>query len=322
MTTTLDRLIDELLARLAASFRLGAEVGGRPLGEALEAAIRAAAARAMPDWGTSGPITAVTREASGPLVFAYRPHLFPGMDEALRLGHQVQYWQLPRELPTGAPVEVATVLESYCHLSGDLFGWHEDDAGFTLWLIDMSGHGLRAGFAALVFKLLITEAACGLAPAALAAEVERRFLAARNPADRVPLYATGVVLRIGRDGTASYVSAGHPPVFVRRADGAITEAGPTCLPLALFDSCEAREKALELSAGDTALLYTDGLMEAGDSEGRPFGLGRITEILATGLGRPVDVTTRLYEAVAAHHDLDRLDDDVTFLALRRTAARG
>jgi len=322
MTTTLDRHVDELLARLAASFRLGAEVGGRPLGEALEAAIRAAAARPMPNWGTRGPRTVVAHESRGPLVFAYRPHLFPGMDEALRLGHQVQYWQLPRELPTGAPVEVATVLESYCHLSGDLFGWHEDDAGFTLWLIDMSGHGVRAGFAALVFKLLITEVAPGLAPAALAAEVERRFLAARNPTDRVPLYATGVVLRIARDGTARYVSAGHPPVLVRRADGTVAEAGPTCLPLALFDSCDAREKPLELTADDTALLYTDGLMEAGDSDGRPFGVGRITEILAAGLGRPVEVTSRLYEAVAAHHDLDRLDDDVTFLALRRTTARG
>jgi serine phosphatase RsbU (regulator of sigma subunit) len=317
MGTNRDRLVGDLLQRLAASFRLDLGVGGRPLGEVLEERIREAAARRLPRWGTQGARVRAVTEAHGPLSFVYRPHLFPGMDEALRLGHQVQYWQLPRELPAGAPVEVASVLESYCHLSGDLFGWQQDDGGLTLWLIDMSGHGVRAGFAAQVLKLLIADIGGGLSPAALAAEVEQRFSEARNPGDRAPLYATGVFVRFAVDGPVSYASAGHPPILVRRGDETIAEFGPTGYPLALVERCEVRERPLELAPSDTALLYTDGLMEAGDADGRPFGMSRIAQVLMGTPGRPAAIASRLYAAVAEHHDLDRLDDDVTFLIVRR-----
>ena len=317
MGTKRDQLVDDLMRRLAVSFRLDLAVGGRPLGEVLEERIREAAARRLPRWGTQGARVRAVVEAHGPFSFVYRPHLFPGMDEALRLGHQVQYWQLPRELPAGAPVEVASVLESYCHLSGDLFGWQQDDGGFTLWLIDMSGHGVRAGFAAQVLKLLVADVAGGLSPAALAAEVERRFLACRNPDDRVPLYATGVFVRVPADGPVSYASAGHPPILVRRGDETIAEFGPTGFPLALMERCEVRERPLGLTPSDTALLYTDGLMEAGDADDRPFGMTRIAQVLMDTPGRPAAIAARLYTAVAEHHELDRLDDDVTFLIVRR-----
>ncbi len=34
-------------------------------------------------------------------------------------------------------------------------------------------------------------------------------------------------------------------------------------------------------------------------------------------GRPAAIVSRLYAAVAEHHDLDRLDGDVTFMVVRQ-----
>ena len=42
--------------------------------------------------------------------FFYRPHLFPGMDPALHLGHIVQYNLLPRQMPLDSPVEAVAML--------------------------------------------------------------------------------------------------------------------------------------------------------------------------------------------------------------------
>ena len=155
--------VDDLLHLLSQSFLLDERIAGNRLGDLLAETIRDAGRYPLPDLGQAGDRRAVRRDVEEPLTFVYRPHLFPGMDEALRLGHAVQYHLLPRELPPDTPVDAAAVLESYCHLSGDLFGWRGEGNGMlTLWLVDVSGHGVRAGFAAVVMKLLLAEMDLGL----------------------------------------------------------------------------------------------------------------------------------------------------------------
>ena len=60
------------------------------------------------------------------------------------------------------PVAIAAVLESYCHLSGDLFGWEaRRDGKFLIWIVDMAGHGLRAGLASAILRTLVTNLIVG-----------------------------------------------------------------------------------------------------------------------------------------------------------------
>lgn len=56
---------------------------------------------------TEGSLTQVARKTSRALDFYYRPHLFPDMDPALRLGHRLQFDLLPRRLPEGSPLRIA-----------------------------------------------------------------------------------------------------------------------------------------------------------------------------------------------------------------------
>jgi len=312
----LDRLPD-LLERLGTTFDVTFPVSGQPLSDHFERVVSEAAAQA-PAWGEPGARLRLDRITDGALTFLYRPHLFPGMDDALRLGHLAQFHSLPRRLPAAAPVTVAAMLESYCHLSGDLFGWHETgDGGFLLWLVDASGHGVRAGFAAVVLRLLLDEADATLPLPRLLDGLEKRFEAARNRADRRPLYVTGVFLRFEPDGSVSFVSAGHPPALVRAADGSLRECGPTCRPIGLLPPMEAAARALRLESDDVVLLYTDGLIEAGDLEGRPFGAERLAHSLRDADGGLPQIAAAIYAAVAQHHDLTRLEDDLTFLLLQR-----
>lgn len=313
-----DDAVETLIASLGGSFRLDARVSGRPLGELLARTVREAAASEPVIFGTPGDAGELHSTSQGPTHFFYRPHLFPGMDPSLRLGHMVQVHLLPRELPPDSPVEAAAMLESYCHLSGDLFGWQATgDGGLTLWLLDVSGHGIRAGFAAVVLKLLLAEIDTGQGLSELAVELERRFLAIRHPDDRACLYATGVLLRIAGDGSVTYLSAGHPPMLVRRAGGSIERLGATTTPLALLPELDAEEMSSELLPGDSLLAYSDGLLELARSDGEAFGLDRTEAVLSGGDGRPTRVLADLAGTIAAFHDLSRLDDDLSFIALRR-----
>jgi sigma-B regulation protein RsbU (phosphoserine phosphatase) len=313
----LDRSVRDVLTTVGRSFQLDREVGGRPLGDLLESSIREAAAAPEVEFGSPGRRTELHESSGGVLSFYYRPHLFPDMDPSLRLGHLVQYHLLPRDLPERSPIEAAAMLESYCHLSGDLFGWQgygKDD--LTLWLLDVSGHGVRAGFAAVIVKLLLADTDPTLPVTALAESVERRFLDLRNPDDEGALYATGAFIRISDRGKVDYLSAGHPPLLVRRGNGAIDRFEATGVPLALVPEVPKREETFEVGGDDVVLVCSDGLLELRDADGREFGIELTAEIFARSGDRPTSVVESLARSIEGFHDLSRLDDDLSFVALR------
>jgi len=312
-----DATVDALLDQLSKSFLLDEPIAGKRLGDLLGETIREAGRRPLPDLGQAGDRRTVRRDVEDPLTFVYRPHLFPGMDEALRLGHAVQYHLLPRGLPPDTPVDAAAALESYCHLSGDLFGWRGESNGeLTLWLIDVSGHGVRSGFAAVVMKLLLAEMDPGLPVTEIPRQLEDRFQAARNPDDSMFLYATGAFLRIARDGGIDYVSAGHQPLLLCREDGSVESLDATGMPIALIVGSSWDGGATRLADGDTLLLYSDGLVELRNDFGEEFGEDRVADVLRRG-GPASELADRLLRAIEDFHDLERLDDDLSLIVLQR-----
>jgi sigma-B regulation protein RsbU (phosphoserine phosphatase) len=316
-----DSAVEDLLHLLSESFLLDQQIAGNRLGDLLAETIRDARRRPLDDLGQAGDRGAVRRNAEEPLTFLYRPHLFPGMNEALRLGHAVQYHLLPRGLPPDTPVDAAAALESYCHLSGDLFGWRSESHGdLTLWLIDVSGHGVRAGFAAVVMRLLLAEMEPGLPITEAPRQLESRFQDVRNPDDSMFLYATGAFLRIAGDGDIDYVSAGHQPLLLCREDGSVESLAATGMPIALINGNPWEKGETRLAKGDTLLLYSDGLVELRNDAGEEFGWDRIAGVLRLG-GPAPEIADNLLRAIEDFHDLDRLDDDLSLIVLQPRTPR-
>ncbi len=308
--------IRTLLDNLAMTFNLDRSFGDRSLRDHLDEIIREAATTEIVDFGAPGNAAELRRSSEGTMNFFYRPHLFPGMDPALHLGHVVQYNLLPRQMPLDSPVEAVAMLESYCHLSGDLFGWRSNEGVLTAWVLDVSGHGVRAGFAAVVLKLILADTDPNLPLTTLAKEVEARFIETRNPEDPGYIYATGVLLRIGRNGVVEYLSAGHPPVIVRRSSGVVDTFPATAVPIALLPEMETASAAFELDPGDAVVICTDGLLELTNDEGEVFGLDHTITSIALSDGSPCGIYSTLTQAIEDFHELDRLDDDLSFVAMR------
>ena len=77
---------------------------------------------------------------------------------------------------------------------------------------------------------------------------------------------------------------------------------------------------LAVEPGDRVLVYTDGLIEAEDRDGRPFGDERLREMFPLGRDLTSDgFADLLLEAVrswSAQHGSDRsFDDDLTFVVV-------
>ena len=117
-------------------------------------------------------------------------------------------------------------------------------------------------------------------------------------------------------------SGGHPPPLVLGDDETVTAvdtAGGTLL--GTLPMTDLRDVAVALAPGDALVLYTDGVVEARDAEGRQFGQDGLAALLATCAGRSAaGIARRVELAVLAHSP--NLADDMAVVVIRATGRRG
>ncbi len=132
-------------------------------------------------------------------------------------------------------------------------------------------------------------------------------------------YATLVCGRSGADGETEIASAGHLPVWVGGKDG-LRAIAATGLPLGLFrDSTYTTEK-FRAAAGETMVIYTDGLSEMRDADGNEYGAERLNRYLK---GQhhlpPAGICAGFLEDVNAFAAGRAPTDDLTVMVVRREA---
>ncbi len=305
--------MQRLLDGFSTLFNLDHQVRGMRLGDLVTTAIDDLDQQPLPEWGSPGPRHLLSTGAES-FDFYYAPHLLPKMDLALRLAHKLQFHMLPREVPAGAPLSLAAVLESYCHLSGDLFGWEMlADGKFLIWIVDLSGHGTRAGLASAMLKVLIDNLRQRSLVGSMVTELNDSFISCLQE-DRGSLFATGFFMAVAPDGTACYTSAGHPPIMVRKHDGRLVELPSNGVPIGMFPGRRYMAMKALIEQGDTLLLHTDGVAETTNKAGEQFSLDRLREFMLTEHDSPRSLTRSLFRTISEYQDMDKLDDDVTFVA--------
>ncbi len=112
------------------------------------------------------------------------------------------------------------------------------------------------------------------------------------------------------------MNCGHCAPLLLRAGGEVELLDPTAMMLGAFEEWSCAEAEVELLAGDTLLLYSDGVTEACDDRGDEFGQDRLVLALRGCGGRSADTVVReIVDAVARFGGTSRTDD-VTVVAIR------
>ena len=115
----------------------------------------------------------------------------------------------------------------------------------------------------------------------------------------------------------SYANAGHcPPLLIRR-NGSVEHLKITGGVLGVHEDFVYEEQELTLSSGDSLALFTDGIVEAENSDGEFYGEDRLVELIQT---RPEDsikgITGRLINSVRDFTGNSPVDD-TTAIILRK-----
>lgn len=289
--------------------------GGGTVGETLEHLLSTVELDTEPEWcPKKTPSTEKQSLVTPQQFFFYRPHFMEVMEDDLAKAHKLQYALLPTQLPEHAQCRLSAVLESYCHLSGDIFGWHDlTDNRLMLWLADMSGHGARAGVLSALLRILIDDQKDIDDPGAFVTALNRRMYEALHAVDDV-LYATGAFMVI-EPGSLRYVLAAHPPMLLRGADRTTKRLESGGRPIGVFPSSEYHTVEVVLQDSAQLLLYTDGLLEAGGDTGEEFGIERLAHAFTDSQGDASEVTRQVYDTISKYQDMRYIDDDVTLLAV-------
>jgi serine phosphatase RsbU (regulator of sigma subunit) len=120
-------------------------------------------------------------------------------------------------------------------------------------------------------------------------------------------------------GRFRYANAGHDLPYLRHGGGA-EELRARGMPLGLMPGMGYEQKEIVLGAGDRALFYSDGLVEAHSPKGQMFGFPRLRSLVAQhNKVRPlVDlVMEELYSFTGEGWEQE---DDITLVTLERSRA--
>jgi len=124
-----------------------------------------------------------------------------------------------------------------------------------------------------------------------------------------------------RSGSLTYANAGHDLPYLHR-NGEAEELRATGMPLGLMPEMEYEEKETILQAGEAALFYSDGLVEAHNPEGEMVGFPRLEALVSEHAAEEESLEEALLEELYSFVGEGWVqEDDITLLTLRRSPPR-
>ncbi|MEA2352562.1 MAG: hypothetical protein QOJ14_976 [Thermoleophilaceae bacterium] len=240
--------------------------------------------------------------------------------ERARIAHTLQTELLPSDLPEIPFVDVAVRYRAAGELNevgGDFYDIFPS-AVEGEWMVvigDVSGKGAEAAAVTALARYTLHAAALESSdPSELLRKLNAALLAQRRGRD----FCTACVARVTPSDEVTricFAIAGHPPPVVLRADGRTELPGEAGTLLGIFDDPEIYDCEVDLEQGDTILLYTDGVIEAG----RPVALlgeEGLAEALSAARPATAAEAVDLAESVAIEAQDGPVRDDIALVAIR------
>jgi sigma-B regulation protein RsbU (phosphoserine phosphatase) len=234
------------------------------------------------------------------------------LENDLQLAADIQRGLLPKSGIACEHWQVDFAYHPASIVSGDYVDIIERGQEFFFILGDVSGKGMAASLLMsnlhAIFHSLVPT---GMALDELMSRANH-LLCESSPANQ---YATLVLGKANRQGEVVLTNAGHlAPVVIK--NGMIGELNHSGLPLGMFCSAEFEVNKVKLDAGDSLLLFTDGVTETMNEAGAEYGTCGLFE--AIGIGDDPSPAGRIKQSLS-HIEGFRgsapRHDDLTLLAL-------
>jgi sigma-B regulation protein RsbU (phosphoserine phosphatase) len=244
------------------------------------------------------------------------------LERELQLAHDIQMSILPQDLPQLAGYDFGARIVPARAVGGDFYDVASlGDQKVGIVVGDVSGKGVPAAiYMAQTHALIHVTADLISTPAEVLRRVNRQLVTMGTPSLWVTVLY-GVLDTTS--GQFSYARAGHELPLVG-VDGGEVKPAPLGVgqPLGLLDEPAIEERTMSIPPGGQLLLYSDGFVDAQDSDGREFGRERLLQSFARAVALPAqEVCDVLWQALKDHQgDCDQFDD-VTLVSVRSVGSK-
>ncbi len=245
------------------------------------------------------------------------------MKRDLEIAREIQRWLVLESPPPIPGYEIAFATRPANTVAGDYYDVLErpasDAAGASRWLLavaDVAGKSVPAALLMATFQAsLQTLSAASQSLGQLVLGVNRYASSHSLGGMR---FTTGFLAELDPVAKSlSYVNAGHNPPILRRADGTCERLEIGGLPFGIDGSAQFQQGSVQLAAGDTLLIFTDGLVEAVNNKEEEYGDPRLLQLAAH---MPLESATATLQRIMFSVDVfvgaARQHDDTTCFVLR------
>ncbi len=239
------------------------------------------------------------------------------LETEVKLARQIQRAFIPQVLPQHEGWELAGHWETARQVGGDFYDVIDlPDQKMGLFIGDVADKGMPA---ALFMALTRTLVRAAVVQTESPAEAMRQVNDLLIPDTSLGMFVTAVYGVVDlRTHEFTYANAGHNPPLWIHADGQIERLTRTGIALGIIESDEITERTVQLAAGDSILLYTDGITEAFSPQDEMFGEDRLQGVVRASAGRSASGLVEEIDAqVKDFMGPLPLADDMTALALKR-----
>ena len=232
--------------------------------------------------------------------------------------------------PTDVPgLEIDVSYETFDHAGGDMYsiqklgsdarGEGVEDQLWSILVGDVSGHGPAAAVVMAIVDSLLGSCPREIrGPARVLGYLNEKLCEKRIEGS----FVTAVMgVFDARTRRFTYGCAGHPPVLWQRPlgeDRVLVKRldGVGGIPLGVLRDATYEEETVDLSIGDTLVLYTDGITESRAPDGTFFGVEGLQGAMQDCKGDVFCVVESVMRILKKHESGGRPQDDQTLLALQ------
>jgi phosphoserine phosphatase RsbU/P len=233
----------------------------------------------------------------------------------VEIARTVQEMLIPNKLPNDSFIQAAATYLPHQMIGGDYYDIIKRKGNYVFCIADVSGKGVPAALIMSNFQASL-RSLCKLTDDVIEIITDLNTHLIENA--RSDHFVTCfVAFYDSKNRKLSYVNAGHnPPILLNKNKNQTLNKG--CYMLGAFDELVNIEKGeIKIEAQDKLFMYTDGITETLDNDGKEFGEERLLEFLKATLNDELQINLAdLIIAVDEFKEEQDYRDDLTMLSVR------
>lgn len=244
------------------------------------------------------------------------------IQKEIEITHSIHLALLPDHPPLLPGVSWSIDYLPSARVGGDFYDFASGDEGICVLLADVSGHGVPAAVFASTVKMAFGLEEARIGDPALVLRNMSRSLYGRVGDQLLTATCTLIDLKNRR---VVHASAGHlPMLFWKARSRELRAIKPKGRIIGFSPDPECANAIIEeIETGDRLILYTDGVTEAENRRGQPFGEDRLMRLVRESADVSIEEFRHRARQLVQQWNggMLPLEDDFTLLVLQITACR-